>query len=201
MEGTSCDSSYHCRDGYPCQSCRSVLECPAPQMCRLSPQDQHVCQSHHWIAEAVTGVLGGAQFPSCSFYHPRSSRSRFRPTRNADICAGNFSDSNGISDDFKRQKRSHQTEPVPLIHVEQIFEENIYTVQGHMLHERVDESAEEIRGDIRIERGLSLWSKRLGLVGRADVVEFDGDVPYPIEYKRSPRRQWGHDALQLCAQA
>jgi CRISPR-associated exonuclease Cas4 len=88
-----------------------------------------------------------------------------------------------------------------LIHVEQIFEENIYTVQGHMLHERVDESAEEIRHEVRIERGLPLWSKRLGLVGRADVVEFHGEAPYPIEYKRSPRRQWGHDDLQLCAQA
>jgi CRISPR-associated exonuclease Cas4 len=97
-----------------------------------------------------------------------------------------------------------------LIHVEQTFEENIYTVQGHMLHERVDESAEEIRQDMRIERGLPLWSKRLGLVGRADVVEFHlqypsscGPVlkPYPIEYKRGPRRQWGHDDLQLCAQA
>jgi CRISPR-associated exonuclease Cas4 len=88
-----------------------------------------------------------------------------------------------------------------LIHVEQTFEENIYTVQGHMLHERVDESAEEIRQDMRIERGLPLWSKQLGLVGRADVVEFRGDSPYPIEYKRGPRRQWGHDDLQLCAQA
>jgi CRISPR-associated exonuclease Cas4 len=88
-----------------------------------------------------------------------------------------------------------------LIHIEQIFEENLYTVQGHMLHERVDESTEEVRQDVRIERGLPLWSKRLGLVGRADVVEFRGDAPYPIEYKRSPRRQWGHDDLQLCAQA
>src|SRR5262245_60510728 len=65
-------------------------------MCHLSPQDQHVCQSHHGIAEAITGVLGRAQFPSCSFYHPISSRSRFRPTRKAAICAGNFPDSNGI---------------------------------------------------------------------------------------------------------
>src|SRR5438045_7563269 len=95
--------------------CRSVLECPAPKMCHLSTKDQYLCQSHHGIAEAVTGVLGGAQFPSGSLYHPRSSCGRFRPTRNADICAGNFSDSNGISDDCKRQKRSHQTEPVPLI--------------------------------------------------------------------------------------
>jgi CRISPR-associated exonuclease Cas4 len=59
-------------------------------------------------------------------------------------------------------------------------------VQGHMLHERVDENAEEIRHDVRVERGLSLWSKHLGLVGRADVVEFRGDAPYPIEYKRGP---------------
>jgi CRISPR-associated exonuclease Cas4 len=88
-----------------------------------------------------------------------------------------------------------------LIHIEQTFEENLYTVQGHMLHERVDESAEEIRHDVRIERGLPLWSNRLGLVGRADVVEFYGEAPYPIEYKRSPRRHWGHDDLQLCAQA
>src|SRR5437868_6940971 len=116
MARTSCDSSDPCRDGYPCQSCRSVLECPAPKMCHLSTKDQYLCQSHHGIAEAVTGVLGGAQFPSGSLYHPRSSCGRFRPTRNADICAGNFSDSNGISDDCKRQKRSHQTEPVPVLY-------------------------------------------------------------------------------------
>src|SRR5262249_43502010 len=84
-------------------------------MCHLSPQDQHVCQSNHRIAEALTGVLGGAQFPAGSFYYPRSSRSRFRPTRKEAICAGNFPDSNGIRDDCKRQNRSHQTEPVPII--------------------------------------------------------------------------------------
>src|SRR5215831_6398238 len=82
-------------------------------MCPLSPQDQHVCQSYHGIAEAVTCLLGGAQFSSYPLYHPRSSCCRFRPTRKAAIGAGNFPDSNGISDDFKRQNRSHQTEPVP----------------------------------------------------------------------------------------
>ena len=39
------------------------------------------------------------------------------------------------------------------------------------------------------------------LIGKADVVEFHGEVPYPVEYKSGPRRQWGHDDLQLCAQA
>src|SRR5712692_4317842 len=84
-------------------------------MCHLSKKDQYVCQINQGIAEAVTGVLGGAQFPSCPFYHPRSSRCCLGHTREAAVCAGNFPDSNGISDDFKRQKRSHQTEPVPLI--------------------------------------------------------------------------------------
>jgi hypothetical protein len=82
-------------------------------MCHLSKKDQYVCQSHHRIAEAVTGVLGGAQFSSGPFYHPRSSRGRFGHPREAAVGAGNFPDSNSISDDFKRQKRSHQTEPVP----------------------------------------------------------------------------------------
>src|SRR2546421_10273432 len=113
MEGTSCDSSYHCRDGYPCQSCRSVLECPASKMCHLSTKDQYVCQSNHRIAEAVTSVLGSAQFSACPFYHPRSSRCRFGHPREAVVGAGNFPDSNDISDYFKRQNRSHKTEPVP----------------------------------------------------------------------------------------
>src|SRR3989442_14640525 len=82
-------------------------------MCHLSTKDQYICQSNQGLAEAVTGVLGGAQFSSCPFYHPSSSRCRFRPTRKAAVWAGNFSDSNGISDYFKRQKRSHSTEPVP----------------------------------------------------------------------------------------
>src|SRR5215471_12699688 len=83
-------------------------------MCHLSTKDQYICQSHHGIAEAVTCLLGGAQFSACPFYHPRSARSRFRPTRKAAIGAGNVPDSNGISDDCKRQNRSHQIEPVPV---------------------------------------------------------------------------------------
>src|SRR6266566_4764745 len=85
-------------------------------MCHLSAQDQYVCQIHHRIAAAVTCLLGGAQFSPYPFYHPRSSCCRFGRPREAAVCAGNFPDSNGISDDFKRQNRSHQTEPVP-VHV------------------------------------------------------------------------------------
>lgn len=89
-----------------------------------------------------------------------------------------------------------------LIHVEQTFDENIYTMRGRNLHERTDtpeESGQE--GEARVERALPLWSKRLGLIGKADVVEFHEETPYPVEYKSGHRRQWDNDDLQLCAQA
>ncbi len=88
-----------------------------------------------------------------------------------------------------------------LIHLEQTFDENLYTLRGSAVHARVDEPAsEEIQG-VRVERAVPLWSKRLGLVGKADVVEFHGDTPYPVEYKHGPRREHEHDDLQVCAQA
>src|SRR5512136_2029260 len=88
-----------------------------------------------------------------------------------------------------------------LIHLEQIFDENIYTFKGTMLHERVDLGQSETEKDIRITRSLPLWSDRLGLTGRADVVEFHGETPYPVEYKSGPKDIGPHASLQLCAQA
>ncbi len=87
-----------------------------------------------------------------------------------------------------------------LVHVEQVWDENLYTLRGRMLHERADEPGGVREEGIRVERGLPLWSTRLGLTGKADVVEFHGAVPYPIEYKSGPRRQYENDDLQLCAQ-
>jgi len=88
-----------------------------------------------------------------------------------------------------------------LIHVEQTFDENLYTLRGQAVHKRVDEPESEIVDGVRVERAVPLWSKQLGLIGRADVVEFHGEVPYPVEYKHGPRREQEHDDLQLCAQA
>jgi len=88
-----------------------------------------------------------------------------------------------------------------LIHLEQTFDENLYTLRGRMLHEPVDTTSGELSEFGRIERGLSLWSERLGLVGKADVVEFHGTVPYPVEYKHGPTRRRQPVDLQLCAQA
>ena len=88
-----------------------------------------------------------------------------------------------------------------LIHVEQTFDENLYTLRGQAVHRRVDEPESEVVDGVRVERALPLWSKRLGLIGKADVVEFHGETPYPVEYKHGPHREQEHDDLQLCAQA
>jgi CRISPR-associated exonuclease Cas4 len=88
-----------------------------------------------------------------------------------------------------------------LIHVEQTFDENLYTLRGRAAHERVDEPVAEFQEGVRVERALPLWSKRLGLIGKADVVEFHGVTPYPVEYKHGSKRKREHDDLQVCAQA
>ncbi|KAF0219723.1 MAG: putative RecB family [Geobacteraceae bacterium] len=52
-----------------------------------------------------------------------------------------------------------------LIHVEQTFHENLYTMRGRDVHENVDvESSHELAG-VRYERALPIWSNRLNLVG------------------------------------
>jgi CRISPR-associated exonuclease Cas4 len=88
-----------------------------------------------------------------------------------------------------------------LIHLEAVWDENIYTLRGRFVHEQADEPGEERREGVLVERSLPLWSRRFGLVGRADIVEFHGATPYPVDYKHGPRRQKEHDDLQLCAQA
>jgi CRISPR-associated exonuclease Cas4 len=88
-----------------------------------------------------------------------------------------------------------------LIHLEQTFDENLYTLRGQAVHKRVDEPESDVVDGMRVERAVPLWSKRLGLIGKADVVEFHGETPYPVEYKHGPRREREHDDLQVCAQA
>jgi CRISPR-associated exonuclease Cas4 len=88
-----------------------------------------------------------------------------------------------------------------LIHLDRAWDENLYTLRGRGVHELVDEPEGGWEQGVRVERALPLWSDRLGLVGKADVVEFRGGVPFPVEYKHGPRRQRQHDDLQLAAQA
>lgn len=61
-----------------------------------------------------------------------------------------------------------------LIHVEDAWKENVFTVRGDILHEKVDTDTYESRGTIKTVRGLKIHSFKLGISGRCDVVEFYG---------------------------
>lgn len=101
-----------------------------------------------------------------------------------------------------------------LIHIEQVWEENLYTTEGQMMHRRADGGRSESRGSLHIARSLRLRSLRLGISGIADVVEFHRETegvhlpgregcwqPFPVEYKRGRPKKDDMDEVQLCAQA
>jgi CRISPR-associated exonuclease Cas4 len=93
-----------------------------------------------------------------------------------------------------------------LIHIEQLWDENLFTAEGRIMHDKVDTDRYESRGNVRIEYGVPMRSLRLGLIGKADVVEFhrmdDGIwMPFPVEYKRGKPKMDNCDRVQLCAQA
>jgi CRISPR-associated exonuclease Cas4 len=89
-----------------------------------------------------------------------------------------------------------------LIHLEQVFEDNLHTARGQAVHHQVDEPGYEMKAGVKVERSLPLWSDRLNLIGKADLVEFhpDGTV-FPVEFKHGRKRQKVHDDIQLAAQA
>ena len=94
-----------------------------------------------------------------------------------------------------------------LIHVEQIWAEDVATAEGRLLHERADAGGGESRPGVRVARGLALRSFALGVTGKADVVEFhdarrgERGRPFPVEYKRGKPKAHRADEVQLCAQA
>lgn len=104
-----------------------------------------------------------------------------------------------------------------LIHVEQLWKENVLTVEGQQLHDIVHDETlpSEKRNDIIISRSVPVRSTVLGVSGACDIVEFyaasDGITlngrdglwsPVPVEYKHGrPKDRTDADNLQLCCQA
>ena len=110
-----------------------------------------------------------------------------------------------------------------LIHLERSWTENRLTASGRVMHERVDERTSETRRVLRQATAVRLVSRRLGVWGIADMVEFHrtdaarddaGETvaaplpglsgfwkPFPVEYKRGKPKSHRADEVQLCAQA
>ena len=99
---------------------------------------------------------------------------------------------------------------------------NEHTVRGDILHEHADLAGYEVAKGVTLLRALPVWSDRLGLSGKCDVVEaWEGkaesrkqkaemisEPPHvgsyrslaPVEYKKGKRRAFENDDAQLCAQ-
>lgn len=105
-----------------------------------------------------------------------------------------------------------------LIHIEQQWDENRFTVEGQILHTHVDNPAYRQKNGSRITlRAVPIASKQLGLYGISDAIElrpaenelnsithplYTGNwIPYPIEYKRGHQKPDERDEVQLVAQA
>lgn len=91
-----------------------------------------------------------------------------------------------------------------LIHLERLWAENQFTAEGRVLHLTTDEPAGRRRGQVRRVTALPIVSRRLGIAGVADVVEFQagagGETPFPVEIKRGRPKRHRADEVQLCAQ-
>lgn len=95
-----------------------------------------------------------------------------------------------------------------LIHLECIWEENQFTAEGNVFHERPDSGMTENRGLKRVLRSLHVSSPKWGIHGIADVVEVvyakKGGSPVsmiPVEYKVGKPKLHRADEVQVCAQA
>jgi CRISPR-associated exonuclease Cas4 len=106
-----------------------------------------------------------------------------------------------------------------LIHLEGIFVDNEHTILGDLAHEHVDFPGFEQRAGWTLLRALPVFSDRLGLSGKADLVEarfapLESQISdlksemlrrvlaaRPVEYKKGPKRRFDNDEVQLCAQA
>lgn len=86
--------------------------------------------------------------------------------------------------------------------LEGLRSENKHTVLGDLVHEHADLPGYEAAKGVTLLRALPVWSERLGLSGKCDVVEQRaGEVLAPVEYKKGKRRVFENDDAQLCAQA
>ena len=103
-----------------------------------------------------------------------------------------------------------------LIHIEQLWEENLYTVEGNIMHKHAhDNNFTESRKGVIITRGMPIYSRELGISGVCDVVEFVRDdlngfdiyqregkyCVVPVEYKRGEAKEGFEDIMQVVLQA
>ena len=124
-------------------------------------------------------------------------------------------------------KKSRTVDPIPLSllndflycprraglkEIEGVRSGNVHTLQGDIIHEHADLAGYELQDGVKLLRALPVFSERLGLSGKCDIVEVHGvhsgggdsavaPEYSPVDYKKGRRRAFENDDVQLCAQA
>jgi len=101
-----------------------------------------------------------------------------------------------------------------LLLLEQQWDDNALTAEGDALHRRVHDRISNVSGDRMVLRGVGVSSRRLGLLGVIDYLEFVADpggdsieglpgkwIVNLVEYKHGEIREEPEYEVQLCAQA
>lgn len=101
-----------------------------------------------------------------------------------------------------------------LIEIEKQWQDNYLTIDGTLLHDRVDDPFfSECRCGVVLSRSVPIRSVHLGLIGVCDLVEFTQSAtgivlpgregyfrPVVVEYKRGSPKEGNYDEAQLGAQ-
>lgn len=99
-----------------------------------------------------------------------------------------------------------------LMHVDGRWDDNFYTDQGRSVHRRTDAADDPLPPPVEggdeppaVARSVSLGSEALGLAGKLDLVETEGNLAVPVETKRgavpdNPLQSYEPERVQLMAQ-
>lgn len=102
--------------------------------------------------------------------------------------------------------------------VEGVFQENREVVEGALRHQKLDSKTDALppaeqlaaQGETLHSRSVSLSSETHRLIAKMDLIEADGDLVTPVDYKRGKPQvdrasgsitAWDADRVQLCVQA
>ena len=103
-----------------------------------------------------------------------------------------------------------------LEHVDGLFTHNADTIEGVAKHRRVDQKTDELpaaestQDHERIHaRSVTLSSDSFGIIAKMDLIEVQGNLATPVDYKRGAPRKlqdgtldaWDPERVQICVQA
>lgn len=78
---------------------------------------------------------------------------------------------------------------------------SVHFIEAIHTHKAVDEPFQRSRSDCKQVSAMPLYSKNLGLTGRADIIEWRYNIPIPVETKTGKVRDFENFHIQIGLQA